>query len=402
MKIRRTGSGRLLRRLIGLTLAVCFVLGSCVTAWADAVSTYTVSVSSGYLSILKNGYVTSTYSRLANSAVTVATGEKGDLLVCYYNTSNKYVAVTLGSQEIVNFYGAIDTLKLDSSLDRPVVIGSTATVTRLEIGAPVKVSIWGKVKGGSVDAAATVVAAKGSTVSDLFFYHSKSRFYAHEGSTIDGTTLRSSENMGSYRYGDDSSSSSSNRSPSSSGSSSSGSNTLSSTSSGITLKSTAIYAIAGETLSDLRYELEYSVTAQNANGRLLNGSVNWVDRGSTQLWDSKSYRYRFKPYESGYDTVTGYVRIIVEDRDNDDKDRITLDINGPIHTGYDNKRLSYFLTKLEDRVEAYNEDGKRINGKVKWNGSNRRVTETETFKFTFTPNNPKYQTVTGEMQIVVE
>lgn len=397
MKTSRKGASRLMRRLLGLTLAVCFVLGSCVTAWADAVSTYTVSVSSGQISILKNGYVTSTYRRLADSSVTVATGESGDLLVCYYNTSSKYVAVTLGSQQIVNFYGSIGTLKLDSSLDRPVVIASTATVNRLEIGAPVKVSVWGKMKGGSVDAAATVVAAKGSTISDLFFYNSKSRFYAHEGSTVDGTTVRSSENMGAYRYGDSDSPSGSS---SGSGSSGSSSNTLSSSSSGITLRSTAIYAIAGETLSDLQYELRYNVTARDINGRLLDGSLEWVDRGSTQLWDSKSYRYRFRPYETGYNTVTGYIRIIVED-DNEYKDEITLDINGPIRTSYDNKRLSYFLTKLEDRVEAYNEDGRRVNGKVKWSGSNRRVTETETFKFTFTPNNPKYQTVTGEMQIVV-
>lgn len=401
MKTSRKGASRLLHRLLGLTLAVCFVLGSCVTAWADAVSTYSVSVSSGYLSILKNGYVTSTYRRLADSSVTVATGENGDLLVCYYNTSSKYVAVTLGSQQIVNFYGAIGTLKLDSSLDRPVVITSTATVDRLEVGAPVKVSVWGKVKGGSVDAAATIVAAKGSTVSDLFFYHSRSRFYAFEGSTVDGTTLRSSENMGAYRYGSDSDSSSGSSGSSSPGSSSgSGTNTLSSSSYGITLRSTAIYAIAGETLSDLRDELRYNVTARDRNGRQLDGSLEWVDRSSTQLWDSKSYRFRFKPYDTGYETVTGYIRVIVEE-DNDSKDEVILDINGPIRTSYDNKRLSYFQTKLEDRVEARNEDGRLINGKVKWVNSSRRVTETETFKFIFTPNNPRYQTVTGEMQIVV-
>lgn len=391
----RARASLLLRRLLGLALAVCFVLGGTVTARADAVSTYTVSVSSGQLSILKNGYVTSVY-RTASSNVTVATGENGDLLVCYYNTSNNYVGVTLGSQQIVNFYGSIDTLKLDSSLDRPVVVGNTATVNRLEVGAPVKVSIWGKVKGGSVDAAATIVAAKGSTVSDLFFYNSRAKFYPNEGSTIDGTTVRSSENAGAYRYGDPPSSSSSGSS-----SSSSSSGTTTNSTSGITLRSTALYAIIGETLSDLKYELMYNVTARDRNGRVLDGTFEWVDRGSTRLLESKSYRYRFIPDDSGYDTVTGYIRINVDD-DEELKDELTLEIDGPINTSYDNKRLSYFQSKLEARVEAYNEDGRKVNGKVRWNSPSRKVTETGTFKFTFTPNNPTYQTTTGEIQIVVK
>lgn len=375
-----------LRRILGLTLAVCLALGGTVTAWADAISTYTVSVAKGQISILKNGYVTNTF-RTTGSSATVTTSQDGNLLVCFYDTSNRYVGVNLGSQQIVNFYGTIDTLKLDSSLDRPVVIGATATVAKLEVEAPVKVSIWGKVNGGSVDAAATVIAAKGSTVADLYFYNSRSRFYANVGSVVDGTTIRSSEDAGSYRYG--------------SGSSSSGSSSDTTNKSGITLKSTPLDAIIGDTLADLEDELQYNVEARDRNGRRLYGEFEWVDKGSTRLWETKRYRYRFEPDDAGYDTVTGTIRIVVDD-DEEYKDELTLDINGPITTGYDNKRLSYFLSRLEDRVEAYNEDGKRVNGKVKWSGSNRRVTETETFKFTFTPNNPRYQTVKGEIEIVVD
>lgn len=394
---RNLMTSRLLRRLLGLALAVCFVLGGTVTGWADAVSTYTISVTQGQLTVLKNGYVTNTF-RITGSDAVVASGEGGNLLVCFYDTNNKYVGVDLGGQEIVNFYGSIGTLRLDGSLNRPVVIASTATVNYLEVDAPVKVSIWGKVKGGAVNSGATVVAAKGSTVSDLFFNSSYARFYPNEGATVDGTTVRSSENSGTYRYGDDTGSSSSS---SSSGSYSSSSNTTTSSSSGITLRSSAIYAIIGETLSDLEYELEYSVTARDRNGYRLYGDFEWVDRGSTRLYESKSYRYYFYPDDKGYNTVIGTVRIIVDD-DDEYKDDVTLDINGPIYTNYDNKRLSYFLTRLEAKVEAFNDDGKRINGKLRWSGSNRKVTETETFKFTFTPNNPTYKTVTGEIQIVVE
>ena len=400
MKMSKVKASRLSRRLLGLVLAVCFVLGGTVTAWADAVSTYTVSVTQGQVSILKNGYVTSTY-RITGSSIYLSSGEGGNLQVCFYNTSNQYVGVDLGGQEILTVYGAIDTLKLDTSLNRPVVIASTATVTNLDIDAPVKVSIWGKVKGGSVNAAAIVVAAKGSTLSDLFFYHSRSLFYPNEGSTIDGTTVRSSENAGAYRYGGDQSSSSSGSSGSSSSSSSSSTSTVTTKSSGITLKAEPIYAVIGETLNDLEYQLQYSVIARNANGRELSGEIEWVDRGSTRLWETKSYRYRFYPNDRGYDTVTGTVRVIVDD-DDEYKDDVTLEIDGPIYTNYDNKRLSYFLTRLEAKVEAFNDNGKRINGKVRWSGSNRKVSETGTYKFTFTPNNPIYKTVTGEIEIVVE
>lgn len=394
----RLGVSRLFRRLLGLTLAVCLLVGGSATAWADAVSTYTVSVSQGLVTILKSGYVTNTF-RTGGNNLTISSGVGGNLQACFYDASGKYVGVDLGSQEILTVYGAIGTLRLDTSLNRPVVIAASATVSNLTIDAPVKVSVWGKVAGGSVNAAATVVAAKGSSVSDLFFYNSRAAFYHNDGSVIDGTTMRSSQNAGAYRYGTDQSGSSSG---SSSGNSlSSSSNTTSSTSSGITLRSLPIYAVIGETLSDLELELEYNVTARTTGGRVLSGDFEWVDRGSTRLWESKSYKFYFHPHDGDYDTVIGSVRIIVDD-DEDYKNNVTLEINGPIYTNYDNKRLSYFLTKLESKVRAYNEDGRYVSGKVRWSKSTSKVSETGTYKFTFTPNNPMYRTVTGEIEIVVE
>ena len=43
--MKNNRSFRVGRRIMGLALAVCFAFGGAVTAWADAVSTYTVSVS---------------------------------------------------------------------------------------------------------------------------------------------------------------------------------------------------------------------------------------------------------------------------------------------------------------------------------------------------------------------
>ena len=392
MKTNKTS--RLLRRLLGLTLAACFVLCGTVTAWADAISTYTVSVSNGQLSILKSGYVTNTFRTAGNNA-TVTTGTDGNLMVCFYDANNRYVGVTLGSQQIVNFYGSIGTLRLDSSLDRPVVIGSTATVSKLEVEAPVKVSIWGKVNSGSVDAAATLVAAKGSTINDVYFNRSSARFYANEGSVIDGTTIRSSEEL---------SSSGSSR-PSSSGSSSSSSSSTSTSGTGryrVTVKSSTIYATYGETLNDLLDDLEANVEATNRSGRVLDGEVEWVDSDSTRVRETRRYRYRFTPDDSDYDDVTGTVRIVVDD-DDEYKEEIYPDDNNdrPITVKY-GKRLSSYLSKLKDRLTFYNEDDKIVRGKVKWTNGDKKITQDGTYKYVFTPNNSKYRTYKGEIEIIVE
>ena len=143
------------KRLLGLALAAGLTLGGTATAWADAISTYSVSVGQGVISILRSGAVTNSFRTSVND-VTAMTDSDGDLMVCFNNTKGEYVAVTLGSQEIVNFYGSIGTLRLDDSLDRPVVIGSSARVTKLKVDAPVKVSVWGRVDSGTVDAAASI------------------------------------------------------------------------------------------------------------------------------------------------------------------------------------------------------------------------------------------------------
>ncbi len=389
--MKNNRSFRLGRRIIGLALAVCFAFGGAVTAWADAVSTYTVSVSNGQLSILKGGYVTNTFRTNSNNA-TVATGTDGNLMVCFYDANNKYVGVTLGSQQIVNFYGSIGTLTLDSSLDRPVVIGNTATVTKLEVDAPVKVSIWGKVNSGSVDASATLVAAKGSTVSDVYFNNSGARFYANEGSVVDGTTTRSSEDS---TYGSGSSWSSD--SSSSSGSSTSSSNSR------VELKSSTIYAIYGDTLGDLWDDLDASVQAYNRGGRRLYGTVEWEDRDSTKVKETRRYRFCFTPDDSSYGEATGTVRIVVDD-DDDYKEEIYLEDEDlePIVTSSDNRRLSTYLERLNNRLKFYDEDGKRVYGEAKWTNPGKKVTETDTFKYIFTPYRSKYRSYKGDFQIIVE
>ncbi len=380
----RTGA----KRLLGLALAAGLALGGAVTAWADAVSTYSVSMSQNTISILRGGAVTNSFRTSVND-VTAMTDEDGNLLVCFNNTQGNYVAVTLGSQQMVNFYGTIGTLYLDDSLDRPVVIGSSARVSKLKVDAPVKVSVWGRVDSGIVDAAASIVTAKGSRLSDLYFENSDGRLYINEGSVVDGTTIQSSGGSLGDRY-----------SSSRDDSSSTGSGTSSRTVDGITLKTTKIYADYDDTLADLLGDLEDSVTAYNRSGRRLYGEVEWVDRDNVEIDDGGRFRYRFIPDNDAYDSVTSTIRVVVDE----DKGYETLELEiGEINVSSSSnpKRLASYLGKLENQVKAYNEDGRRVYGEVKWSGSNKRVEESGTYKFIFVPYSSKYKTARGEIDINV-
>lgn len=374
------------RRLLGLVLAAGLALGGTVTGWADAISTYSVSVGQGVLSILRAGKVTNSF-RTSSSDVTAMTASDGNLMVCFSNAQGEYVGVALGSQEIVNFYGAIGTLRLDDSLDRPVVIGSSARVTKLKVDAPVKVSVWGRVESGTVDAAASIVTAKGSQISNLYFENSGGRLYVNEGSVVDGTTIL---NSGSNLAGSSSGSS---------GSSSRRDGTTSRTVDGITLKTTKIYADYDDTLGELVDELNASVEAYNRRGRSLDGTVKWVDTYTTSVDDGGRFRFEFTPDDNEYPPVTSTIRVVV-DEDVEYED-VYLDYPETLEVSRSNnpKRLSYYLSRLENKVEAYNDDGRRIYGEVKWSGSNKKVEDSDYYYFTFTPYSSKYKVVKDKIYI---
>lgn len=379
---------RLVRRSLGLLLAAGLLLGGGVTAWADAVSTYSLSMKQGTLSVLKGGYVTNSF-RTSSSDLTVVTDVDGNLMVCFYDSKGEYVGVTLGSQQIVNFYGSIGTLHLDESLDRPVVIGAGAQVENLWVEAPVKVSVWGRVNGGDIDAEADIVTAKGSQLYSITFLDPYADLYINEGAVVDGATIRSAE---------DDTYTSAGRNVSPSRSSSNSSSSTRTVSGGVTLKTSSIYADYDDTLGDLITELEDNVTAYNRSGRRIYGEVEWVESDSTEVEDGGRFRYRFTPDDDDYDTVTGSIRIVVDD---DDEESLTLEFD-PINISYSGepRRLSRYLSKLENTVKAYNEDGRRVYGEVKWT-SNKKVEESGKYKFTFTPYSSKYRTTKGEIQINV-
>ena len=141
------------------------------------------------------------------------------------------------------------------------------------------------------------------------------------------------------------------------------------------------------------------MTAYNRSGRRLYGEVEWEDRSSLKVGDSGRFRFRFIPEDDDYDTVTGSIRIVVDD--DDDYEDLDLTI-GEINVTKTNnpRRLASYLNKLNNAIEAYNEDGRRVYGEAKWT-SNKKVEESGKFKFVFVPYSSKYRTVRDEIQINV-
>ena len=114
--------------------------------------------------------------------------------------------------------------------------------------------------------------------------------------------------------------------------------------------------------------------------------------------DGGRFRYEFIPDDSDYDRVVSTIRIVVDE--DEDYEDIHLEFDKLVVSRSKNpKRLSYYLSRLEDEVEAYNDDGRRVYGEVKWSGSNKKVEESGDYYFTFTPYSSKYKVVKDKIYI---
>ena len=184
------------RKALGLVLAAGMTVGTMAVGYADAISTYCVSVASNSVSVLHNNKVTHSF-KAANSNIAIGNdAASGDLLVSFNDSSGGTTTMSFGQQPILLLYGNIGNLDLTSALNKPIVIGAKCTVGNLMVNSPVKVSIWGKVNGGVVNAAANVIAANGSTVSNLESRNSGANFFANAGSTVNGTKYQGTATSG--------------------------------------------------------------------------------------------------------------------------------------------------------------------------------------------------------------
>lgn len=431
------------RRFLGLALAVCMTAGTLVVGHADAISTYCVSVASSSVSVLKNNQVTHTF-KAANANIAVANDARsGDLLVSFNDASGGTTTMSFGQQPILLLYGNIGTMDLTSALNKPIVIGAKCTVGNLQVNAPVKVSIWGKVNGGDINAAANVIAAKGSVVSGLESRHSGANFFANAGSTVNGTkyqgTATTTENGNTFIYIGNGGTPTVNEGSSvliagngynntvNTGTGSGGSNNNYTTNyvthnydGGYSITATDISANYYDRLGNLVQKLGSAVGVADKSGKRVNGTVSWYNvSGSTVVRNGGEFQFLFTPSSSGISPMVGTIRINTTGTGNngpyyDDDDYydddwydrygeyVDLEIDEiVIREDQLGRRLVRFNNDLRDAVTAYNEDGREIRGTVQWL-YNEKVEEPGWYEFVFIPAASKYETVRDEVKIVLE
>ena len=449
-------STKLGRRALGLALAVGMAAGGLTVGHADAISTYCVSVAANSVSVLHNNKVTHSF-KAANANIAVANDARsGDLLVSFNDTSGGTTTMSFGQQPILLFYGKIGTLDLTSALNKPIVIGANCTVGNMQVNAPVKVSIWGKVNGGDVNAAANVIAAKGSVVTGLESRNTGANFFANAGSTVNGIKYQGTatstdgnntfiyignggaptvnENSSVLIYGNGNSSIGSNtnwntgnNNGSNSGSSNNNWNTGNTRPNYITHNYDGGYSITAtdmtanyyDQLGSLLYKLGSNVGVADKSGNRVQGTVSWYNNSnSTVVRGGGEFQFLFTPSKSNISPMVGTIRIITNgsgsssgdcwyDEDDDEwydhyGEYVDLDIKEiVIREDQLGRRLARFTNDLKKAVTAYNEDGREIRGTVKWL-YNEKVEEPGWYEFVFIPSSSKYETVRDEVKIVLE
>lgn len=444
------------RKALGLVLAAGMTVGTMAVGYADAISTYCVSVASNSVSVLHNNKVTHSF-KAANSNIAIGNdAASGDLLVSFNDSSGGTTTMSFGQQPILLLYGNIGNLDLTSALNKPIVIGAKCTVGNLMVNSPVKVSIWGKVNGGVVNAAANVIAANGSTVSNLESRNSGANFFANAGSTVNGTKYQGTATSGgsngnTFIYIGNGGSPTVNENSSvlifgngsSSGGSSSGSNNnwnvggsnnnnnnnwnnggssqnyiTHNYDGGYTITAVDISANYYDQLGNLLSKLGSSVGAADKSGKRVSGTVAWYNNSnSTVVRGGGEFQFLFTPSNSRISPMVGTIRIVTngtgspsgpwyDDEDDEWYDRygeyVDLEIEEiVIREDQLGRRLVRFTNDLKKAVTAYNEDGREIRGTVQWL-YNEKVEEPGWYEFVFIPAASKYETVRDEVKIVLE
>lgn len=444
------------RKALGLVLAAGMIVGTMAVGYADAISTYCVSVASNSVSVLHNNKVTHSF-KAANSNIAIGNdAASGDLLVSFNDSSGGTTTMSFGQQPILLLYGNIGNLDLTSALNKPIVIGANCTVGNLMVNSPVKVSIWGKVNGGVVNAAANVIAANGSTVSNLESRNSGANFFANAGSTVNGTKYQGTATSGgsngnTFIYIGNGGSPTVNENSSvlifgnggSSGGSSSGSNNnwnvggsnnnnnnnwnngwssqnyiTHNYDGGYTITAVDISANYYDQLGNLLSKLGSSVGAADKSGNRVSGTVAWYNNSnSTVVRGGGEFQFLFTPSNSRISPMVGTIRIVTNgtgspsgpwyDEDDDEwYDRygeyVDLEIEEiVIREDQLGRRLVRFTDDLKKAVTAYNEDGREVRGTVQWL-YNEKVEEPGWYEFVFIPAASKYETVRDEVKIVLE
>lgn len=354
------------KRITALCLALVMMLSLAVGA--SAASNYSLKVQNKYVQFYRGGNLTGSY--LSKDGAISLNSSKGDLLVCFTDSTGKSRRITLGSQSDLSVTGSLPSLSLPKTLDSDVQVTIGGTVSTLTVAGANKVTV-----------------SRGATVTTAKLTNSKAKLTAASGSSVKSVTAVTkssvSGTVGSLKTGNSSDSDST------------------SGSSALKLSTTTIDADYGDKLSSLQDDLEDSVTA-SYNGRKVPGKVSWVSSGSTVLRRSGTVRFLFTPDSGSYKKTYGSVYIDVDgDGGNSSTSSTGVKLTTKTIRADSGDRLRDLEDDLEDNVKA-TYDGKTISGEVSWDSSRSTVVKKSgSYKFVFEPDSSRYKTTTGTIRITV-
>lgn len=376
------------KKFTALLVSAVMAFGLGVTSNAAAATdVYSVSTGSKQVLFVKNGVTTGTFNtKEEKPSITLSTNKDGSLLVGFVDDTGKALRVSLGSQSAVTLDGEMTALTLDKSLNKAVVptVGATASVGKMNVAAANSVAINGMVTTLDVSAAANVTIASTATVTKKNVTNKNAKVSTSKNTAAATTTPAATVKP--------STTATPKIQPKTTTTKTTGTGTVK-----LTVKQ--IYSADKDTtLEDLEGELASAVRAyDSATKEDIPGTCSFTQSGGTTISDDRSVGFTFTPDDSSYASVKGMVTINVDTAAGE----ITLEGNDePLDFGSEGDKLKDYTKDLNSQVYAVDENGKDVEGKCTWNSStSTTVDEGDSFQFTFTPSNSRYDKATGRIQI---
>ena len=125
------------KRITALCLALVMMLSLAVGA--SAASNYSLKVQNKYVQFYRGGNLTGSY--LSKDGAISLNSSKGDLLVCFIDSTGKSRRITLGSQSDLSVTGSLPSLSLPKTLDSDVQVTIGGTVNTLTVAGANKVTV---------------------------------------------------------------------------------------------------------------------------------------------------------------------------------------------------------------------------------------------------------------------
>ena len=154
------------KRITAICLALVMMLSLAVGA--SAASNYSLKVQNKYVQFYRGGSLTGSY--LSKDGAVSLTSSKGDLLVCFTDSTGKSRRITLGSQSDLSVTGSLPSLSLSKTLDSDVQVTIGGTVGTLPDEGIIG-SLFKPVRAEIIQQVQTVIGKVGLTLVFLPVVH---------------------------------------------------------------------------------------------------------------------------------------------------------------------------------------------------------------------------------------